>query len=80
MAWLLTGGAGYIGAHVARALIADGIDTVVLDNLSSGRRDFVPEGATFVRGSITDVELLAALFDQHSFDGVFHLAGYKYAR
>ncbi len=79
MAWLVTGGAGYIGAHVARALIADGIDTVVLDNLSSGRRDFVPDSATFVRGSITDAELLASLFEQHSLDGVIHLAGYKYA-
>jgi UDP-glucose 4-epimerase len=79
MAWLVTGGAGYIGAHVVRALLAANIDAVVLDNLSSGRREFVPESARFVRGSITDTNLLASLFDQHSLDGVIHLAGYKYA-
>jgi UDP-glucose 4-epimerase len=79
MAWLVTGGAGYIGAHVVRALIAANIDAVVLDNLSSGRREFVPENARFVHGSITDANLLASLFGQHTFDGVIHLAGYKYA-
>jgi len=79
MAWLVTGGAGYIGAHVARALIAAGFDAVVLDSLETGRRGFVPDGATFVHGSVTDADLLASLFGEQSFDGVIHLAGYKYA-
>ncbi|MDP4586288.1 MAG: UDP-glucose 4-epimerase GalE [Microbacteriaceae bacterium] len=79
MAWLVTGGAGYIGSHVVRALAAAGLDTVVLDDLSTGRRDFVPTNVSFVRGSITDAELLASVFHQHSLDGVIHLAGYKYA-
>lgn len=79
MAWLVTGGAGYIGSHVARAFLDAGIATVVLDNLVAGRREFVPEGAAFVRGSITDENLLESLFTQHPIDGVVHLAGYKYA-
>lgn len=79
MAWLVTGGAGYIGAHVVRALLAADIHAVVMDNLSTGRREFVPVGATFVRGSVTDAELLASLFDHHEIDGVIHLAGYKFA-
>lgn len=79
MAWLVTGGAGYIGAHVVRAFTAAGIDAVVLDSLSSGHREFVPADVPFVRGSITDAELCHGLFAQHRIDGVVHLAGYKYA-
>lgn len=41
MAWLVTGGAGYIGAHVVRAFVEEGIEAVVLDDLSSGHRHFV---------------------------------------
>ncbi len=49
MSWLVTGGAGYIGAHVVRALSAAGLSPVVLDDLSSGHAEFVPEGVPFVR-------------------------------
>ncbi len=79
MAWLVTGGAGYIGAHVVRAFASADIDTVVLDNLSSGHREFVPDGIPFVEASITDSVALARLFADYSIDGVVHLAGYKYA-
>ena len=79
MSWLVTGGAGYIGAHVVRAFAAAGIDVVVLDNLSSGHREFVPTGIPFIEASITDAAALKNLFAQHSIDGVVHLAGYKYA-
>lgn len=79
MAWLVTGGAGYIGAHVVRAFLAEGIDVVVIDDLSSGHADFVPEGVPFVRGSILDAPLLRRTFAEHELSGVVHVAGFKYA-
>ncbi|MBN9215470.1 MAG: UDP-glucose 4-epimerase GalE [Microbacterium sp. SCN 70-200] len=79
MSWLVTGGAGYIGAHVVRALAAAGIDPVVVDDLSSGHAAFVPEGVPFVRGSILDRELLVGAMREHDVQGVIHVAGFKYA-
>jgi UDP-glucose 4-epimerase len=79
MSWLVTGGAGYIGAHVVRAFRAQGIDTVVVDDLSSGRRGFVPEGSPFVQGTILDGALLERTMADHDVRGVVHLAGFKYA-
>ncbi len=79
MSWLVTGGAGYIGAHVVRALAAAGIDPVVVDDLSSGHAAFVPDDVPFARGSILDRDLLVAVMRQHDVGGVIHVAGYKYA-
>jgi UDP-glucose 4-epimerase len=79
MSWLVTGGAGYIGAHVVRAFEARGVDTVVVDDLSSGRRGFVPEGVPFVQGTILDGALLEDAMHRHGVRGVVHLAGFKYA-
>ncbi|WP_022885000.1 UDP-glucose 4-epimerase GalE [Glaciibacter superstes] len=79
MAWLVTGGAGYIGAHIVRAFQADGIDVVVIDDLSSGHAQFVPDGVPFVRGSILDRPLLDRTFAEHTITGVVHVAGFKYA-
>lgn len=76
--WLVTGGAGYIGAHVAEALLDAGHDVVVLDDLSSGHRAFVPDAARLVEGSILDRTALDAALDG-DVAGVVHLAGYKYA-
>ncbi len=73
---LVTGGAGFIGAHVAISLLENGYDVVVLDDLSGGFEDNVPQNAIFVEGSITDVELVQALFNEHKFEYVFHLAAY----
>ena len=73
---LVTGGAGFMGSHVAEHLLRMGHDVVVLDDLSGGFRENVPAGATFVEGSITDHEFINRLFDRHSFDYVYHLAAY----
>ena len=79
MAWLVTGGAGYIGSHVVRAFLAEGIEVVVLDDLSSGHADFVPAGVPFVEGTLLDTALLAKTFAEHPISGVVHVAGFKYA-
>jgi UDP-glucose 4-epimerase len=79
MAWLVTGGAGYIGAHVVRAFVEEGIEAVVLDDLSSGHRDFVAGSVAFHEGSILDREVLASVFRSHPITGVVHLAAFKYA-
>jgi len=73
--WLLTGGAGYIGAHVARDLLASGRDVVVLDDLSTGRRDRVPAEATFIEGSLLDTDVVRHALD--GVTGVIHLAAKK---
>ena len=79
MAWLVTGGAGYIGAHVVRAFRQQGIDVVVVDDLSSGHAEFVPSEVPFYRGTILDAELLARIFAENPVSGVVHVAGFKYA-
>ena len=79
MTWLVTGGAGYIGAHVVRALIREGIDTVVLDDLSSGHESFLSPGVPFVRGSILDAALVSQTIRDNAVTGVIHVAGFKYA-
>ena len=79
MTWLVTGGAGYIGAHVVRALAARGLEPVVVDDLSSGHRGFVPDGVPFVEGTILDTALLEQTMTRHEVAGVVHVAGFKYA-
>jgi UDP-glucose 4-epimerase len=79
MTWLVTGGAGYIGAHVVRALRDADLEPVVVDDLSSGHRDFVPAGVRYVRGSILDGQLLGRVIEEHDVEGVIHVAGFKYA-
>jgi UDP-glucose 4-epimerase len=73
---LVTGGAGFMGSHVADHLITMGHAVVVLDDLSGGFRENVPAGAIFMEGSIMDHQLINRLFDQHSFHYVYHLAAY----
>src|SRR6188472_687160 len=69
---LVTGGAGFIGSHLTRALLAEGRRVTVLDNLSVGRREAVPEGARFVHGDLPDDVAVADALGE--VDCVFHLA------
>lgn len=73
---MVTGGAGFIGAHVIRDCINLGHRVVVLDDLSGGFEENLPNEIIFVKGSIVDHELLAKLFEQYKFDYVYHLAAY----
>ena len=73
---LVTGGAGFIGAHVVNELIEMGHKVVVLDDLSGGFEDNINPKATFVEGSVTDEKLVEQLFIDHKFDYVYHLAAY----
>ncbi len=73
---LVTGGAGFIGSHVTEALIERGHSVVVLDDLSGGFTENVIDGATFVQGSINDVDLVNELFEQTRFEYIYHLAAY----
>ncbi|MFD6923426.1 UDP-glucose 4-epimerase GalE [Streptomyces sp. NPDC059944] len=77
MTWLITGGAGYIGAHVARAMAEAGERLVVLDDLSSGVPNRLPEDIPLVQGSSLDGDLLKRMLAEHAITGVVHLAARK---
>ncbi|WP_353862045.1 UDP-glucose 4-epimerase GalE [Azospirillum formosense] len=72
---LVTGGAGYIGAHAVLALAGAGYRTVVLDDLSTGRRAAVPDGIPFIQGNAGDPDLLADVLERHAIGTVMHFAG-----
>ncbi|MFJ8922230.1 UDP-glucose 4-epimerase GalE [Streptomyces sp. NPDC102415] len=77
MTWLITGGAGYIGAHVAKAMTGAGEKVVVLDDISSGIEARLPADVTLVRGSASDREVLDRVLAEHAVTGVVHLAAKK---
>jgi UDP-glucose 4-epimerase len=69
---LITGGAGFIGSHLCEGLIARGLEVRVLDNLSYGRREWVPAAAEFMEGDIRDLDTCRRATD--GMHGIFHLA------
>lgn len=73
---LVTGGAGFIGAHVTNELISLGHKVIVLDDLSGGFEDNIHPDAVFIEGSITDYDLIKIIFEKYKFDYVYHLAAY----
>ncbi|MFA7429329.1 MAG: UDP-glucose 4-epimerase GalE [Rhodospirillaceae bacterium] len=75
MTILITGGAGYIGSHAVLAFQAAGMDVVVLDDLSTGRRAAVPEGVPFVQGSVGDAATVDTVLADHGVTAVVHFAG-----
>ncbi|MGX4688553.1 UDP-glucose 4-epimerase GalE [Streptomyces sp. JNUCC 63] len=77
MTWLITGGAGYIGAHVARVMAGAGERVVALDDLSVGNAARLPDEVPLVRGSSLDGELLKRVLAEHAVTGVLHLAARK---
>ena len=73
---LVVGGAGYIGSHCVRQIVAAGHKPVVLDNLSYGHRSAVPAGITFVQGEMADQDLVRRTLREQKIDVVMHFAAF----
>ena len=71
---LVTGGAGFIGSHLADAILAAGHHLLVVDNESTGKRENVPSGATFIHGDVGNLGDLETAFEE-GLDAVCHIAG-----
>src|SRR5438105_13601533 len=74
--WLVTGGAGYIGAHIVRALLDEGERVVVIDDLSTGQASRVG-AATLVRASVLDEDVVRSTLADHDVRGIVHIAAKK---
>jgi len=75
MTILVTGGAGYIGSHTVRALVDAGESVVVVDNLSTGFSQFLPEGVPLFIGDVSDENLVEGVIAAHNVDSIIHFAG-----
>src|SRR3984893_12878355 len=75
MTVLVTGGAGYIGSHTVRALTDTGESVVVIDNLSTGFSQFVPEGVALFIGDAADENLVEGVISAHQVETIIHFAG-----
>ncbi|MBU1122404.1 MAG: NAD-dependent epimerase/dehydratase family protein [Candidatus Omnitrophota bacterium] len=71
---LVTGGAGFIGSHIAQDLLSNNIETIVVDNLYMGKEEYIPSGCRFVKMDIMDADKLEDMFD--GVDIVFHQAAH----
>jgi UDP-glucose 4-epimerase len=74
MTVLITGGAGYIGSHMAYKFLDAGEKIVVIDDLSTGFKWLLPGNVPFINGNVSDPELLASIFEQHDIDSIIHFA------
>ena len=72
---LITGGAGFIGSHLADAMVKKGYRVVILDNLSTGEKRFVPKQAVFIKGDVSRISDVRNAFGKFRFDLVMHVAG-----
>lgn len=72
----VTGGAGYVGSHCVRRLIAGGHRVTVFDNLSKGHRAAVPAEAAFIPGDLGNIDQIKAAFEQTRYDAVMHFAAF----
>ncbi len=77
MTWLVTGGAGYVGSHVLRAMTRAGLRVVVLDDLSTGDAERIADVVPLVVGSVLDGALVRRVLRDHAVTGVVHLAARK---
>lgn len=73
---LVTGGAGYIGSHMTKALLDRGDSVVVADSLERGHKEFVDERALLEVGDLKEKEFVSKLFANHQYDAVIHFAAY----
>ncbi|MFF8383428.1 UDP-glucose 4-epimerase GalE [Streptomyces kanasensis] len=77
MTWMITGGAGFIGSHVVRAMAGAGEGVVVVDDLSSGRADRLPAGVPLETGTVLDRDFLDRVLREHAVTGIVHVAAKK---
>lgn len=77
MSWLITGGAGFIGSHVVKAMTDAGERIVVLDDLSTGRPERLPDGVVLEVGTVLDGDTVARVLREHGITGIVHIAGKK---
>ena len=73
---LLTGGAGYIGSHVLLSILSNNHEVCIIDNLSTGNKNLIPENIQFLNCNINDEEKISTLLQKQSFDILLHFAGY----
>ena len=73
---LVTGGAGFMGSHVAEELLNAGHEVLILDDLSGGFKENIPAGARFIEGSIVDKDTIESIFKDNKIEYVYHLAAY----
>lgn len=78
--FLITGGLGYIGAHVAREFLASGSEVVILDNLATGLIERLPSQATFIECDVRDPKKVREICNEFKITGVVHMASFKHAR